>query len=147
MKFGQPTTPKDQKVLLFSLRGAFRFWVWCRCKMAKIVLPFVFLKIDRRDAQVSAKSPIDSWNLYRCRSRGAIKTNGFRPRGPARKFTFSREGCRKLQNLERHAGPEAKQNALLASTGIEILWFATPSEREREFRTCLKICEINRRFL
>ena len=75
------------------------------------------------------------------------KNDGFQPRGPAQKFTFSREGCRKLQNLERHAGPEAKQNALLASTGIEILWFATPSEREREFRTCLKIVKINRRFL
>ena len=74
MKFGQPTTPNDQKVLLFSLRGAFWFWVWCRCKMAKIVLPFVFLKIDRRDAQVSAKSPMDLRNSHVREAFGAIKT-------------------------------------------------------------------------
>ena len=43
-----------------------------------------------------------------------------------------------MQNRERHAGPEAIQNGLLASTGIEILWFATPSEREREFCTCFR---------
>ena len=76
-----------------------------------------------------------------------LKTNGFQPRGPAQKFTFSHEGCRKLQNRERHAGPEAKKNGLLASIGIDILWFATPSERERKFCTCFKIIKINRRFL
>ena len=74
MKFGQPTTPNDQNVLLFSLRGAFRFWVWCRCKIAKIGLPFVFLKIDRRDAQVSAESPMDLRNSHVCEAFGATKT-------------------------------------------------------------------------
>ena len=102
------------------------------------MLAFGFLKFDLRDAQVSAKSPMDSSNLHRCHSRGAIKTNGFQPRGPAQKFTFSLEGCRKLQNRERHAGPEAKKTVSWPAQGLIFSGLQHPPSENANFALASK---------